>query len=77
MHNCVIYAIPCYAEFQNSRRWKFNGNILYFSKPRITGKFNGNFNGILVINGINGNNPEIPKFNVNSGQNPGNSGQSM
>ena len=54
-------------------------NILYFCKPRITRKFNGNFNGIPlipVINGINGNNPEIPKRNVNLGQNPGNSGQS-
>ena len=46
MRNWEIYAIPCYVEFRNSGWQKYNGNKLYFHKPRITWKFNGNFNGI-------------------------------
>ena len=69
MCNWEIYAIPCYAEFQNSDWGKSNGNKLYLRKHRITGKLKRNY-GISAINGITRNYPEITKRTGNFGQNP-------
>ena len=80
--------IPCFTKIDLT--WiPAVGNVTEINCTSKTRKLHGNYTEILTemlnrngtgnkykISGITGNNPEISKRNGNSGQNPGNSGQS-
>ena len=57
-----------------SKTWKLRGNLTEILMEMLNRNVTGNK---YEISRITGNNPEILKRNGNSGQNPGNSGQSM
>ena len=84
-------SIPCSAEINltgiptvgnvteincTSKTRKLCGNLTDTLTEMLNRNGTGNKYEISGITGITGNNPEILKTNGNSGQNPGNSGQS-